>query len=589
MDFLPIGSTKLHGEGRYDAFPTVAASGDKVVTLWRSAKALGHVADVGARIKGKVSTDGGKTYGATFTVAWDDADPLAELSPAGLAWDASRKMWVCLVLVKKFADTTYTSPSYSALLMWSLDGSAWTKLRDVPLPGVAWAFVSGLAVDAGRWIVTAYGRFPTGSNWVPLTMSSADAGVSWSPLKAPSGLPGGVNYAEPQIVRLASGSWLMMIRCDTSWSFHQARSKDGVTWVADGSPLGGASGQPSMGVTGDGSVVLLVRAKPTIAGDNAHGPWRWASSSDEGMTWTLRDDFPESASGRYMMYGGLARTADGSLACVFASEDDPAQVWQSASVRSTRFVFTPLKASLKSHNGVPYVEILGGGQQPIVRVSTDKRGREMRDVVRVRVLGGAGGALDYEAQQGHTYKYEVGGRSTRPLRAPVLAESWLINPARPERSIMARVVTDGDGEHPITSTLTDVPLVGGAGLQYPHVTYSGRLGARQGSTVIRTHTELDEDDLLECIGGLQPLFWSQHPGLRLPEWLAVTSLKVARFAQICPCGCGHDLLDNPGQWRDWTIGWVQQPRPTIEELPHRRTIGEIDMPIGDINVPIGKL
>lgn len=584
MDYLPTGSTKLLGEGRYDSFPVVAANGDTVVTLWRSAKAVGHVADTGARIKGAISTDGGKSYGAPFTVAWDDADGLTEVSPVGLVYDETRKMWVCLVLVKAFPDSTLTKPAYRALLLWSLDGRAWTKLRDVPLPADGFAFACGLAAHEGRWIALFYGSETSGASWVPRTMTTTDAGQSWTPLVKPKGTPEGMNIAEPQVVRLASGSWLMMARCDAMWAYWRARSEDGVTWVMDGWPaMGGVSGLPSMGVAGDGSVVLLVRNRPTV--DSTHGLWRWATSSDEGETWTLRDDFPDST--RYMMYGGLARTTDGSLALVYASEDDPSQLWQSSSVYAARFAFTPLSATIRFSSGVPFVEVLGTGHKEVTRVSTDARGRETRDVVRVRVLSDGGGVRDFEVQQGRTVRYESGGRTTRPLRAPVLSESWLINPTAPGKSVRARIISDGDRDLPITSSIIDVPALDGE--QFPHVTYSGRLGSQRGSTMIRTHAEVEEWQLRACFEGLEPLFWSHHPGLRMPEWVAVTGVKVARFAQICPCRCGHDLRDNPGHWRDWTIEWVEQPRPTPDELPHRWRIGEIDVPIGDLPFPIGNL
>lgn len=587
MDYLPTGSTKLLGEGRYDSFPVVAANGDKVVALWRSAKAVGHVADPAAKIKGAISSDGGKTYGAVFTVAWDDGVALTEVSPVGLAWDAGRKMWVALVLVKTFPDDTLKNPTYSALLLWSLDGKAWTKLRDVPLPGVAWAYVSDLVIEDGRWIVGAYGRFTGGAGWMPLTMVSSNAGQSWSPLVAPSGLPSGLNFAEPRIVRLVSGEWLMMIRCDTQWSFFSARSTDGVSWVAEGTVLGGVSGMPSMGVAKDGSLVLLIRERPVPPADGAHGRWMWASSVDEGHSWTLRDDFPETASGRYMMYGDLVQTADGGLACVFASEDDPAQVWQSSSVYALRFAFAPLSAKTYFSDGIPFVEVKGTGHQQVTRVSTDARGRETRDVVRVRVLAGGGGFRDFELQQGRVARYEAGGRTSKPVKAPVLSESWLINPTAPSKSVRARIISDGERDLPITSSSIDVPALDGE--QFPHVTYSGRLGSQRGSTVIRTHAEVEEWQLRACFEGLEPLFWSHHPGLRMPEWVTVTGVKVARFAQICPCGCGHDLADNIGHWRDWTIEWVEQPRPTPDELPHRWRIGEVDVPIGDLPIPIGNL
>lgn len=580
MDYLPSAPVTLISEGRYDAFPVAATSGSRVVGAWRSAAARGHAADKAATIKAAISTDSGETYGKPF-VAWDDADPLIECSPSGLAWDAAGGRFVMLVLRKTYPDAASTSPAYSAFLASSKDGASWAKLgKDLPTPAAAWWFASELVIDDGLWVVAGYGRLTGGVYGRPLTMVSRDAGATWSTVVEPTGMPS-INSQEPQIVKTGSG-WLMMARGDGN-VFFQCRSGDGVSWSYDGAPLGGVSGCPEMAVTGDGTIVLLARDQPVI--DNTHGTWLVANSRDGGMSWTLTSDFP--GDGRYMMYGGLATTADGNLACVYASEADPSQPWVASNVYALRFLYTPLDAVLKVADGVPYVEVLGGGDRPIIRITRDPlTGDEVREPVRVRTLGSVGGAHDYELQQGRVAKYLVGDRETHEVVAPILSETMLINPARPAASIRARIVTDGERTYPLDSTSVDVPSATPAGLQYPTMTWSGRLGAAHGSTVIRTRREIEKHQLLDLFSDLYPVFWSHHPGLDMPEWIGLAGdIKEARFAQICACGCGH-RIDDIGYWRDWTITWIAQPRPDVHALPFRRRIQDVNVPIQKVRLPI---
>ena len=579
MDLQPKLPKRLIGEGRYDAFPMIAANGNVVCALWRSAKPNGHVADVTARIKGAMSTDGGATYGKVFTVAWDDGDALTEVSPSGLAWDATRSKWVCVVLVKRFPDTTYRGPKYEAVIITSTDGMVWSKAADVRFGVSGFAFVSGISIDSGRWLVSAYGAVVPDAKWTVMTVASTDGGASWTAPSTPVGAPD-VQLAEPQVTRLASGSWLMAARCDELMTVHLFQSDDGVSWTFKSAPLGGVSGAPTIAQASDGTLVMLLRGRPTV--DGTHGRWLWASSDDDGESWALHA-FPSAG---YMMYGGLVAVGD-DLACVFAAEDDPDRLWESASVYSTVFASTPLVAQERVVDGVFCIEILGGGLTGrVTRVTQDPRtGLDVIDQVRVRLLSGDGGARDFELQQGRVARYYVDDRAAAPVVGPILPEAWFIHPTKPSLSVPVTIVSDGERDYPADVALTQVPSTARWGDQTTVMRSSGRLGAATGSTVIRTSTEIDEYRLRDCLGDLTPIFWSHHPGLRMPEWIGVTSVKSTRVVQICPCGCGH-RLDNVGHWRHWTIEWVEQARPDVDAMPYRYRIEEVDSPIMALPIPI---
>lgn len=322
IELHPNPARTLSHTGGYEAFPVAATDGARVLALWRQAKAYGHADDDAALTRGSLSVDGGLTWAAPSAQTGIPAG----YGPTGLAWDAAAERWMMLALTRAGGNLRTS--------LWTLPsaGGAWSRLADVPEAGWTWFFPSDFAIDGALWIVAGYGALPGSSTWVPITLTSRDAGATWSTPAAPSGLPasGEKGWSEPQIAKKPDGTWVMAIRNDVDYRVHLASSADGVTWTY-GAPIASeVSGSPEIAVTRDGIIVVLLRKRP--AKIEWHGEWAWTVSYDGGTTWAQRDDFPSD--GRFMLYGALA-PVDAHLVCVFASEDDVTKPWQSASILTT--------------------------------------------------------------------------------------------------------------------------------------------------------------------------------------------------------------------------------------------------------------
>ena len=320
MELQPTTARTLSHTGGYEAFPYAATNGASTLALWRSAKAYGHVSDPASIIRGAVFD--------AASQSWSDAvaqtGPAPGVAPAGLAWDAATNRWVMLALTRDsggMSSTLWTSPS----------GGSWTRKADVSAP-TSWFFPSDLAIDADLWVAAGYGALAGSPTWKPIVTTTRDGGATWSAPTIPAGLPdfGEKGWAEPQVVKLPSGRWLMAIRNDTDFGIHLASSPDGISWTYERRIASEMSGEPEIAVAADGVIVILVRRRPALVG--AHGEWSWLVSYDDGATWARRDDFPSD--GRYMMYGALVPAPNGFVV-VFSSEDDVAKPWESASIFAT--------------------------------------------------------------------------------------------------------------------------------------------------------------------------------------------------------------------------------------------------------------
>lgn len=576
----PTRTTLLAQPGRYDAFPVAATHPDgSVLTLWRSG--TDHARDKGATIKGASSPDG-KTWGAVFT-AYDDQDPLVTHSPTGLVWNADVGKWQCLLLVMTYPSTSSTTPTYSMRLMESVDGRAWVLRPVIAKPaGVVWWFASHMVITpAGVLVGTAYGSNTGGSSWVAFVIVSTDNGATWTLSQTLA--KADLNLAEPQISPAANGEWVMTIRCDTDWTIYQSRCVDpgAGAWSEPSPSLTGYSGQPSVAVTRDasGTMVLLLRQLPEIT--NTHGLWAYATSADHGLTWDVREFAPDTT--RFMLYGALAPLPNGNVTVVFSSEDDPAQPWVSASMYAARFVVQRLTVNLDFTHDAPGVAVQVNTLSDVERTWVDVFGETVTETVRVKWWDGETlTALDTEIQQGRTYTYRAAGLSAYPVAAPTLPETVLVHPLWPEWSLPAMVVEDSERGYGIDASVTQIPDRG-----FPIVTTSGTRNGAAGQTVIRTSTLVQKAHLLRLLSDGCPLFWSHHEGLDLPEWVSVLDVKETRFVQMC----SHNLddPDSAGQWRHWSLSWVEVERPDPAALfPHRR-YKDYPLPYSALPIPYQEL
>lgn len=590
MELAPTPAVKLYGNGRYDAFPSVATDGKSALAVWRSATE--HVADPRATMMGAQSADGGKTWGFPYALTIGSAlnNGKTEESPAGVAWDDKRSLWVMLTLVKNFVSTTDTKvASYGARILTSTDGRVWALACTIPVAArTGFSFASDIDASDGVWRCFFYGTMPGQSTWQPIMFTCGDGGASgdagWLGPSLTQDCPP-VSLSEPRVTHLANSEWLMLCRCDVDYQSRIFRSQDGFTWVYEGTAVGNVSGQPSVAQSSEGTIVALFRQRPAV--DTTHGLWVWASSDDNGKTWQTRSSFPDKT--RYMMYGGLAAMPNGDIVCVFSSEDDPKRLWGTASIYATTFVYVPVRATIRHlPSGLPYVSVTSPPNVPVIRRMTDPiTGTVYEDEVRWKNIAG-GGVRDYELPQEWVATYTSGDVTTKPVTLGRLARMWLIHPTRPDMSCPVDVVTDGARDYDVQIDVTPMPATFSSGMglpSYPVVTGTGGLGSASGTTVLRTRTLVDKAKLLALWADMTPLLFSAHLGADMPDWIRIIDKpQEERFQQICSPTVNDP--DDQGQWRTWTIKWVEQPRPTADGFPVRRRIQDIDVPIQDIDLPI---
>lgn len=582
MTYQPTAQTLLHASaGRYEAFPVAASDpSGTVLGLWRSATQ--HWQDKAATIRAVKSTNQGVSYTSLGSV-FDDGDPLKESGASGLVWNPRRGKWQALLLVKRFAAAGDTTPAeYQARMIESADGVTWVSRGPLVIPKpswVSWWFAASLVIHDEGITALFYGATTGASKWEIFPVTSKDDGATWAGTKENTIRVAGVNLSEPQMTQLQDGSWLISIRGDDN-QIYTATATNPASWsVSSVVPvLQGYSGQPSIIATGD-SVLMLLRQLPSGVG--GHGLWAFAESLDNGVTWAVRDTFPEKT--RNMMYGGLAALPNGDVACVYASEDNPSTQYGPCSVYATRFVLLRLTAELVYEYASPAVRVTLPVTATVLRSWFDEwTGEEVIEQVRLQEPTDTAGtvAVDPEIVPGTVYTYQAAGAVSPPIEVPQFADAYLVHPLEPDWSLPVVIGEIGDRSYDTNTTVTQVAF-----RDHPVTQASGFLGAAEGEFTLTTYTLMDKRRLLRLLQGNTPLFLSTHVGLDLPEWVKlVGSVKETKVVQMC----SHNLDDptDPAQRVGWSLSYVEQPRPTATELPRRKRIRDYKQPIDTINIEI---
>ncbi len=230
----------------------------------------------------QTSTDGGATWTAPATI-FDPGDGLDARDPAITVLSSGR--WLLTYHTWDGADITTSRLCYS---MYSDDhGSTWSD------PVQATSETSSVGASAGAVIELASGNLiwpayadpiPTGNDIVVL-FRSTNSGASWT---ADSTVAiSGRNAHEPQLIELANGTLLMLMR--SSGTIYKATCADPtatpLVWSAASSAFAGDAAPRGI-QRSDGTIVVSTRgasAYYTATSRLAHALF---TSSDNGATWT---------------------------------------------------------------------------------------------------------------------------------------------------------------------------------------------------------------------------------------------------------------------------------------------------------------
>lgn len=330
-----------------------------------------------------------------------------------------------------------------------------------------WAFPSGLCwaddgTTDGLLLAAAYG-----TNGIMIA-ASTNAGATWTPR---SSLPlyfGTDAYSEPGIVQAADGRLVLLIRQDPkdgstprTWGY---QSTDwGITWVAKGVAIMGATSAPNPARLSDG--VLIVNYRDKLRNDS-HS---FAVSADNGNTWVTTP-----LNSGWQMYGQFAPRPGGRAVLVAATQTrgalDDSWIWTQMFGVVTDMLITLTTPSFVPED-VPRVDLtITQIPAEAARLTVERLTDGQWWTVRTpgTILSGTSAYLeDHEAPVGVPITYRVTAyntagtvlaESTRqidPLPDPPTGWVWLSDPLDALSARLVRCTSETDPERPLEREISD--------------------------------------------------------------------------------------------------------------------------------------
>jgi Neuraminidase (sialidase) len=264
----------------------------------------GNGADHGpARLCGKLSKDGGKTWGDKFTLVENDGGcnvmevNFLRLKNGGIALFYCQKNSEekdCRVMMR-------TSPD---------EGKTWSAAKQMSPEGKYTGLTNGrcIRLKSGRILLEAW---EGGDSYCYL---SDDEGATWRESQRVK--PSGGECWEPACVELKDGRVLMLMRTGLGGQYKSLSTDGGQTWNAPvPTPLAGTAAPVSISrVPPSGDLVAIWNHNP---GGKERNPLTAAISSDEGETWTHFRNI-EEASGDAWAYPAVTWMGGQALVTYFS-------------------------------------------------------------------------------------------------------------------------------------------------------------------------------------------------------------------------------------------------------------------------------
>lgn len=203
----------------YEAWPVIMrADNGNIVVLYGDGST--HTVDEGREVLAQVSTDDGRTWGATATVA---SDPAVDQSVYGAGRDSEGNL---LAWVLSRTGTGSGTTTGVRVIRSTDNGQTWADLADPswsPMPVLIWNVVSVPTVG----LMAAWHGFS--SNWGIVT--SADDGATWTQTVVETGVGASQQPVEIELVYVGAGRILGLARRQSGGAMFQLQSDDyGATW-----------------------------------------------------------------------------------------------------------------------------------------------------------------------------------------------------------------------------------------------------------------------------------------------------------------------------------------------------------------------
>ena len=255
-----------------------------------------------ARISGKISTDGGTTWGEKYTLVENDGG----CNVMEVNFLRNKDGHILLFYCQKNSE----SGDCRVMMRTSSDeGKTWVNPLQISPAGKYTGLTNGrsLRLASGRILLEAW----EGNDGY--CYLSDDDGKTW---RESQRLRPGDGCWEPAAIELKDGRVLMLMRTGLGGQYQSFSSDGGETWTApDPSSLKGSAAPVSLSrIPGSGEILAIWNHNP---GRDLRNPFTAAISKDEGATWENFKNIEENDTGAWA-YPAVTWVGDNALLTYFS-------------------------------------------------------------------------------------------------------------------------------------------------------------------------------------------------------------------------------------------------------------------------------
>ncbi len=275
---------------RYNNGSIAALDGRTLLLVYQCWYTTGRADASPGRVEGKLSEDGGRTWGTEFIIKESYEPGLYPGggrrmgSPSLLKLGPRHLLLLHDVMNSQDDHRNYASRSYDGGLTWS---------ESVPIIGKLGYYVinndRAIRLSSGRILVpVADHRRPFDRRGVSFGLFSDDDGRTWTRGSSNVVVDGAAGAQEPGVVELRDGRVMMNVRTSLGQPYKCHSEDGGNTWSTP-APMGvqsPASPQTIRRIPSTGDLLMVWNDSP----GPERSPLTLAVSSDEGETWERRQD-----------------------------------------------------------------------------------------------------------------------------------------------------------------------------------------------------------------------------------------------------------------------------------------------------------